>query len=111
MPVRRGDPAHSPLGAYRWEHTDPAPAAQVELAAAGYGGAVEPGHAAVRFSDPTTGRDALVTLRTEMHRLRVGAGTQERRVVGSSVWQVFTGEGVAHLGGQRVDLAAGDLIA
>jgi gentisate 1,2-dioxygenase len=110
-PVAIADTPNSPLMAYRWEHTDAALTAQLELDAAGEAGAVAPGHAAVRFSNPTTGRDALVTLRTEMHRLRAGAHTQRRRVVGSSVWQVLSGEGVAHLGDERIDLGAGDLIA
>jgi gentisate 1,2-dioxygenase len=85
--------------------------AQLDLDAAGHGGAVEPGHAAIRFSNPTTGRDALITLRTEMHRLRAGAATAARRVVGSAVWQVFAGSGVAELGDRRIELSAGDLIA
>src|SRR5689334_3625349 len=60
----------SPLVAYRWEHTDAALDAQLELDADGYPGVVEPGHAAVRFVNPTTGGDALSTIRMEMHRLR-----------------------------------------
>src|SRR4051794_41940981 len=62
--------------AYRWVHTDAALTAQLELAAEGVPGTlVEPGHAAVRFSNPTTGGDALTTMRTQMHRLGDGAGT------------------------------------
>jgi gentisate 1,2-dioxygenase len=101
----------SPLGAFRFEHTDAALCAQLELEAEGYPGVVEPGHAAVRFSNPTTGGDALPTLRTEMHRVVAGGRTRPRRSVGSSVWQVFSGSGSAILGEQRVPLSAGDLIA
>ncbi len=72
-PVGAPDARTSPLMAYRWEHTDAALAAQLELDAAGHPGAVGPGHAAVRFTNPTTGGDALVTLRMEMHRLAAGA--------------------------------------
>ena len=82
-----------------------------QLDAAGHGGAVEPGHAAIRFANPTTGRDALITLRTEMHRLRAGCVSATRRATGSAVWQVFAGAGVAELGGERIELAAGDLVA
>jgi gentisate 1,2-dioxygenase len=95
----------SPLMAYRWERTDAALGAQLELDDAGLGGAVGPGHAAVRFTNPATGGDALVTMRTEMHRLEVGAATASSRAVGSSVWQVF------ELGGRPMDVQAGDVVA
>jgi gentisate 1,2-dioxygenase len=46
----------SPLVAYRWAHTDAALAAQLELEAAGnrqgLPGVLEPGHAAVRYTNP-----------------------------------------------------------
>jgi gentisate 1,2-dioxygenase len=101
----------SPLMAYRWERTDAALGAQLELDDAGLGGAVGPGHAAVRFTNPATGGDALVTMRTEMHRLEVGAATASSRAVGSSVWQVFDGEGMFELGGRPMDVHAGDVVA
>jgi gentisate 1,2-dioxygenase len=110
-PAAAGDTRNSPLTAYRWEHTDAALTAQLELDAEGHGGAVEPGHAAIRYSNPTTGRDALVTLRTEMHRIAAGTSTASRRATGSSVWQVFSGSGAAELAGRRIELAAGDLVA
>ena len=70
----------SPLVAYRWAHTDAALAAQLELEAAGNGhglpGVLEPGHAAVRYTNPTSGGDALTTMRTEFHRLAAGAATR-----------------------------------
>jgi len=56
-----------------------------------------PGHAAVRFTNPMTGGDALTTMRTEMHRLRAGAGTPGTRTTASSVWQVFDGRGTVTL--------------
>ncbi|KXF56448.1 cupin [Rhodococcus sp. SC4] len=105
------DRPNSPLPAYRWEHTDAALTAQLELADEGRPGIYSPGHAAVRFTNPTTGRDALPTLRMEMHRLAAGTRSPGRRAVGSSVWQVFSGTGTAHLGSRAVALAAGDLIA
>ncbi|WP_405970574.1 cupin domain-containing protein [Streptomyces sp. NBC_00988] len=105
------DTPDSPLAAYRWEHTDAALTAQLELAAEGHPGVVEPGHAAVRFTNPTTGSDALTTLRTEMHRIVGGQHTAAVRETGSSVWQVFDGRGAITLDGTRRDLARGDLIA
>ncbi|NMH98303.1 cupin domain-containing protein [Pseudonocardia acidicola] len=101
----------SPLMAYRWEHTDAALTAQLELEAEGHPGVVEPGHAAVRFTDPATARDALSTIRTEMHRLRPRTRTATTRVVGSAVWQVFDGAGVVTVGGERYEVATGDLFA
>ena len=82
-PVSAPDTANSPLAAYRWEQTDGALQAQLDLEVEGHPGVVEPGHAAVRFSNPTTGRDALVTLRTEMHRFLAGVTGPIRRQVGS----------------------------
>jgi gentisate 1,2-dioxygenase len=110
-PVASSDTATSPLVAYRWPETDAALAAQLALAADGHPGAVGPGHAAVRFSNPTTGRDALATLRTEMHRLQASTSTTRRRTAGSSVWQVFSGDGVFDLDGQTVDVTTSDVVA
>ncbi len=110
-PVASSDTVNSPLVAYRWQQTDSALRAQLELATQGHAGAVAPGHAAVRFSNPTTGRDALATLRTEMHRLRAGSRTPRRRDVGSSVWQVFAGEGTFELDGETIDVTRGDVVA
>ncbi|WP_416070212.1 cupin domain-containing protein [Streptomyces scabiei] len=103
----------SPLTAHRWGHTDAALAAQLELEHEGYPGVVEPGHAVVRFTDPATARDALPTIRTEMHRLRPGARTATTRVVGSAVWRVFAGAGAdaAEVGGERYEVAEEDLFA
>jgi gentisate 1,2-dioxygenase len=101
----------SPLMAYRWAETDAALAAQLELDAEGHPGAVERGHAAVRFTHPGTGGDALVTLRMEMHRIAAGATTSTTRAVGSAVWQVFDGDGTFDLNGRRVEVAPGDVVA
>jgi gentisate 1,2-dioxygenase len=97
--------------AYRWEHTDAALTAQLELEREGHSGVVSAGHAAVRFTNPATGGDALSTIRCEMHRLAPGARTATRRVAGSAVWQVFSGAGVVTVGGARYEVATGDLFA
>jgi gentisate 1,2-dioxygenase len=104
------DSPNSPLLAYRWADTDASLAAQLELEDEGSPGVCEPGHAAIRFTNPTTGGDALPTIRTEMHRLRPGAATSMRRTVGSAVWQVFRGGGTAEVAHRRFPLAEGDLI-
>jgi gentisate 1,2-dioxygenase len=110
-PISQPDRPNSPLAAYRREHTNAALTAQLELESESAAGTIEPGHAGVRFSNPTTGRDALVTIRTEMHRLAAGVRTAPVRQVGSSVWQVFDGHVSASLSGQRFELDAGDLFA
>jgi gentisate 1,2-dioxygenase len=103
--------ANSPLAAYRWEHTDAALSAQLDLETDGQPGTISPGHAAVRFCNPTTGGDALVTLRTELHRVRAGAATVRARHVGSSVWQVFDGSGTVELGDRVLHVSRGDVLA
>ncbi len=99
----------SPLMAYRWAHTDAALTAQLELAAEGHPGVVEPGHAAIRFTNPTSGGDALTTMRTEMHRLQAGTQTSRTRTTASSVWQVFQGTGTATVDGDVYRLEHGDI--
>ena len=101
------DLPNSPLLAYRWADTDASLTAQLELEDEGEPGVYEPGHAAIRFTNPTTGRDALPTLRTEMHRIRAGATTIRQRTVGSAVWQVFRGRGTAELAGLPVRTGRG----
>ncbi len=113
VPVSAVDeqPPYSPLAAYRWEDTDAALRAQLELQAEGYPGVVSPGHAAIRFSHPGTGSDALPTIRTEMHRIAAGSSTLTVREAGSSVWQVFDGAGSVTLDGEQRALVHGDVIA
>ena len=99
----------SPLLAYRWEHTDRALADQLAIEAEGYGGTVEPGHAAVRFSNPATGGDVLPTMRAEMHRIAGGAQTAPVRETGSSVYLVFDGSGSVTVGDRTWAVTRGDL--
>jgi gentisate 1,2-dioxygenase len=101
----------SPLMAYRWAHTDAALRAQLELEDEGYPGVLAAGHAAVRFTNPTTGGDALTTIRTEMHRLRAGTATPGVRTTASSVWPVFNGRGAVTLDGDAHQLEHGDVFA
>ena len=101
----------SPLVAYRWAHTDAALAAQLELEGEGLPGVLEPGHAAVRYTSPASGGDALTTMRTEFHRLAAGAATRRSRTSASSVWQVFDGAGSVRLNDQEHPLERGDIIA
>lgn len=110
-PLRRPERESSPLMAYRWAYTDAALREQLACAAEGHDATVEPGHAAVRFTNPLSGRDALRTIRTEMHRVVGGTTTAPARIVGSAVWQVFSGTGVVSVGAERYEVAKGDMFA
>jgi len=101
----------SPLLAYRWENTDRALADQLALERAGVTSTVEPGHAAVRFSDPFTGDDVLPTIRAEVHRIARGAETKPARETGSSVYTVFDGSGTVTVGSKTWSVTRGDLFA
>ena len=103
------DTTSSPIAAYRWEHTDRALAEQLLLEDEGHPATVSQGHAAVRYTNPTTGGDVMPTIRAEFHRLRAGASTEPLREVGSSVWQVFEGSGSVVLNGETRTLEKGDL--
>ncbi|MEV4841541.1 cupin domain-containing protein [Nonomuraea sp. NPDC049486] len=109
-PLTQLDPSPAtPLLAYRWEHTDRALSEQLRLEAEGYTATTEPGHAAVRYTNPTTGGDVMPTIRAEFHRLAPGIGTATRREVGSSVFQVFDGLGRVTVGSASWDVERGDL--
>jgi gentisate 1,2-dioxygenase len=104
-----GPSSASPLLNYRWVDTDAALADQLELEHEGFPGTVEPGHAAVRYTNPTTGGDVLPTIRAEMHRVRSGSETAPRREAGSSVFQVFDGTGTVTVGDTSWRVERGDM--
>lgn len=99
----------SPLLSYKWEFTDRALTDQLALEEQGYGGTVEPGHAAVRYANPHDGSDVLPTIRAELHRVVRGAETAPVRETGSSVYQVFDGSGVVTVGDHSWSVTRGDL--
>ncbi|MEU6134903.1 cupin domain-containing protein [Nocardioides sp. NPDC047086] len=99
----------SPLLSYKWEFTDRALADQLALEKEGHGGTVEPGHAAVRYTNPATGGDVLPTMRAELHRVTTGSETAPVRETGSSVYQVFDGSGVVTVGTKSWTVSRGDL--
>ena len=109
-PVSMPEPlSATPLLAYRWADTDRALTEQLALEDEGHAATLSPGHAAVRFSNPTNGRDVLPTMRCEMHRLRAGAVSRTTRGVGSSVWQVFDGRGTVRVGDKQWSVNRGDM--
>lgn len=109
-PVSQPGPTRAtPLLNYRWVDTDAALADQLALEAEDAPGVVEPGHAAVRYLNPTTGGDVLPTIRTEMHRIAKGASTAPTQEAGSSVYQVFDGAGRVTVGQHSWSVTRGDL--
>lgn len=103
------DTVSSPISGYRWEHTDRALREQLLLEDEGHPATTAPGHAAIRYVNPTTGGDVMPTIRCEFHRLREGTQTRTRREVGSSVFQVFEGKGAVVLDGDTKPLEKGDM--
>jgi gentisate 1,2-dioxygenase len=99
----------SPLLSYKWDYTNAALRDQLLLEKEGFGGTVEPGHAAVRYSNPHDGSDVLPTVRAEFHRVARGAETAPVRETGSSVYQVFDGSGVVTVGDTSWTVTRGDL--
>jgi gentisate 1,2-dioxygenase len=97
----------TPLLVYRWANTDRALDEQLELD--GDGATPEPGHAAVRYTDPVSGRDVLPTIRAEFHRFRPGVASSLACAVGSSVVQVFDGAATVNVGDQTWEVERGDL--
>lgn len=104
------DTVNSPVGAYRWEHTDAALDDQLALEDEGHPATVGPGHAAVRYVNPTTGGDVMPTIRAEFHRLREGTSTPRTRTVGSVVHQVFEGRGRFVIADQTHEVEKGDVV-
>ncbi|WP_031464426.1 cupin domain-containing protein [Sciscionella sediminilitoris] len=109
--TRLGPSPATPLLAYRWEYTDRALADQLALEAEGCAVTPEPGHAAVRYTNPSTGGDVLSTVRAEFHRLAPDTATASRREVGSSVYQVFDGRALVTVGAASWRVERGDLFA
>lgn len=104
------DTVNSPIHAYRWEYTDRALTEQLALEDEGHPATYGPGHAGIRYTNPTTGGDVMPTIRAEFHRLRAGTKTPMTNEVGSSVWQVFEGSGAMVVDGERRELSKGDLV-
>ncbi len=101
--------ASSPIGAYRWDFTNRALDEQLALEEEGHPVTAAPGHAAIRYINPTTGGDVMPTIRCEFHRLRPGVETAVRREVGSNVYQVFEGHGGVVIDGITHKLDIGDM--
>lgn len=107
--VDLGPSPATPVLNYRWEQTDAALDAQLQLETEGHPATVEPGHAAVRYTNPASGGDVLPTIRAEFHRLAPRSAVAERQEVGSSVFQVFDGSGTVSIGDASWTVERGDL--
>ncbi|MCI5825197.1 MAG: cupin domain-containing protein [Arcanobacterium sp.] len=107
--VQEQDTESTTIGAYRWEYTDAALTEQLALEAEGQHSTVEPGHAAVRYVNPTTGHDVMTTIRCQFHRLKPGTRTAARKEVGTQAFQVFEGNGYVTINGEEYQLDKGDV--
>ena len=105
-----GATTSSTIGRYAWEHTDAALNDQLQLEDAGFPGVVGPGHAAIRYTNPTTGGDVMSTIRAEFHRLRPGAATTPVKEVGNRVFQVFEGSATIKVGEETFEMNHGDVV-
>lgn len=105
-----GTQSSTPIPCYRWEHTDRALDDQLALEDEGYAGTLAPGHAAIRFSNPTTGGDVMTTIRAEFHRLRAGARTTPTHEVGNRVLQVFEGDATITVAEESFRVTTGDVV-
>lgn len=99
----------SPLLAYRWKDTDAALREQLRIEDEGHAVTIEPGHAAVRYTNPTNAKDISPTMRTQIHRIRRGVDTRARKAVGTSVFQVFDGSADVHVGNFHWSATRGDI--
>jgi len=102
-------PNGSPLLSYKWEFTNQALKEQLALEKSGFGGTVEPGHAAIRYTNPATGGDVMSTIRAEFHRIVRGSETAPVSETGSSVYAVFDGSGTVTVGDTTWSVTRGDL--
>jgi len=97
---------NSPLMAYRWADTDAALAAQLELEDEGYPGVYEPGHAALRFTNPMTRRGrAADAAHRDAPAARRDHHQHPSAAPASAVWQTFRGRGNGRAG--RAAIRAG----
>ena len=69
------------------------------------------GSAALRFTAPVSGRDALPTMRCAMRRLAPEVRTPTLRTVGSSLIVVFSGHGQTVIDGVSFGWGPGDTLA
>lgn len=105
-----GKTSSSTIGRYAWEHTDAALNDQLALEEEGHPGTVAPGHAAIRYTNPTTGGDVMTTIRAEFHRLRPGAATTPIHEVGNRCFQVFEGSATINVGDKTFEAKHGDIV-
>jgi gentisate 1,2-dioxygenase len=91
----------SQLLAYRWPAVDEALSRLI--------GSTKRRAAAIRYTDPATGRDVMPTMRAEVHRVLAGYRTPTARTTGSRIWVAYRGSGATVVDGRRTHWAAGDI--
>lgn len=98
------DKPYSPLMAYRWEPTYEALLNYAKVTdGSPYDGVM------MRYVNPQTGGDPMLTMGAAMQMLRAGEATRAHRHTGNVVYQVAKGSGHSVIGGKRFDWTEKDI--
>lgn len=105
MPMMdRWDKPYSPLMQYRWEPTYEALLNYAKVTdGSPYDGVI------MRYSNPKTGGDPMLTMGAAMQLLRPSEHTKAHRHTGNVIYQVAKGEGYSIIDGQRFDWKEKDI--
>ena len=102
LPAGDAAAGRNPLLVYRWTETDRALDRQLGEGAA---------YAHLRYSDPSTGRDVMPTMRCEMMRVPASTATAGLRQTGGRVAAVLHGTGRMSVGEATFGVGPGDIVA
>jgi gentisate 1,2-dioxygenase len=100
----RWDKPYSPLLKFRWDQTYEA----LQAYAAATDGSPHDG-VIMRYMNPITGGDPMLTMGANMQMLRPGEHTQAHRHTGNVIYQVAKGAGHSVIGGRRFDWTEKDI--
>lgn len=90
--------SYSPLLKFRWDQTYEALQAYAKVTdGCPYDGVI------MRFMNPITGDDPMLTMGANMQLLRPGEATRAHRHTGNIIYQVAKGSGTSIIGGRRFD--------
>ena len=100
----RWDKPYSPLLKFRWDQTYEALLAYATVT----DGSPHDG-VMMRYVNPATGGDPMLTMGAAMQLLRPGEATRAHRHTGNVIYQVAKGSGVSVVGGRRFEWAERDI--
>jgi gentisate 1,2-dioxygenase len=100
----RWDKPYSPLLKFRWDQTYEALLAYAKVTdGSPYDGVI------LRYMNPVTGGDPMLTMGANMQLLREGERTKAHRHTGNVIYQVAKGSGHSVIGGKRFDWTERDI--